>query len=174
MGTTQRHQPYKFGDPYPVQTADVLSAVQIARGDLVGQTIAAGITGATSGATLTSGMPYPASDQVWDTNLATTQTAFKLQFLGVAMARSQTGETAPLTVNTAAVHEFDCASATFKNGDLVGPAKQSGNLLEDKKVVAVATTALAVGRVFGHHTSVTKVLVEIFGTINRGGVQPAA
>ena len=174
MGTTQRHQPWKFGDPSPTKSAAPLSAVLIAKGDAVGQAVAGGITGATSAGAITEGMPYPASDQPWDTDLATTQENFHDRFLGVSQSRSKSGETDPVVVNTRGVHEFDCASASFKNGALVGMAKQSGNLLEDKKVAAVASAALAIGRVYGDHTSVTKVLVEVFGTINHGGPQVPA
>lgn len=174
MGTTQRHQPWKFGDPSPTKSAVPLSAVLIAKGDLVGQAVSGGITGATSAGAITEGMPYPASDQPWDTSLAVTQENFHDSFLGVAAQRSRSGDVDPVVVNTRGVHEFDCASASFKNGALVGAAKQSGNLLEDKKVVAVATANLAIGRVCGDHASVTKVLVEVFGTLNHGGVQAPA
>lgn len=174
MGTTQNAQPYKFGDCDPVQTPAVGTAVLIAKGDLVAQAPSGGVTGATSGATIAEGEVYPASDQPWDTSLAVTQEAFHDAFLGVAAQKSASGDVDPITVNQGAVHEFDCASASFKHGALVGPAKQSGNLLEDKKVVAVATENLAIGRVHGNHTSVTKVLVRVFGVKGSGGVQAMA
>ena len=41
-------------------------------------------------------------------------------FLGVAMARSRRGETAPVRVATTGVFELDCPSETFELGDLVG------------------------------------------------------
>lgn len=173
MGTTNRAGSWKYNDCKPVLARAPVATVAIARGDMVGQ--AAGtITGATSAASITAGTPYPASDQPWDTNLATTQTAFHTAFLGVA--QSQVAAVTPQPrCNTTGVHEFDCAAATFKIGDLVGPAKASGNLLEDQKVVSVATAALAIGRVAADYPSnTTKVLVEVFGTITEGGVQVPA
>ena len=48
------------------------------------------------------------------------QAALADAFLGVAMQRSRSGETAPIRVATTGVFEFDCASGTFELGDLVG------------------------------------------------------
>lgn len=58
------------------------------------------------------------------------------------------------------VFEFDTASASYNYGDLVGPAKQSGSLLEPQKVALVANKYLAIGRVIKPTTSATKVIVE--------------
>jgi hypothetical protein len=105
----------------------------------------------------------------WDTDLATTQAAFHLVFMGVAM-QSYDGDAAPhdiglkdgkIRIATEGVFEFDCASATFAAGALVGPAKQTGDLLEPQKVVAVATESLAIGRVQEAVASATKVKVRI-------------
>ncbi len=173
MGTTQNPQPWKWGDTSPTKTLAVQSAVAIGKGDLVGQAPST-ITGATSGASITVGLPYPASDEPWGASLAATQEAFHDSFLGVSSQKSAVLDVDPITVNTRGVHEFTCASASFVNGALVGPAKQTGNLLEDQKVVAVATENLAIGRVVGHHSSVTKVTVEVFGVKNHSGVQVMA
>lgn len=173
MGTTSRPQPWKWGDCKPVMSAAKKALVAVAKGDFVGQA-AGSFTGATSGASLVAGDVYPASDHVWNTNLATTQEEFHDAFLGVAGSQGSATDTDPIRTHTAGVHQFDCASATFKVGDLVGPAKQSGNLLEDQKVVAVATANLATGRVAKAGTSVTKVLVEVFSTIMLGGPQVPA
>jgi len=165
--------PWKYGDTRPVVSKAKQALVAIAVGDLVGQ--AGGtITGATSSVSITVGLPFPASDTPWDTNLATTQEAFHDAFLGVANQRGQSADTDSIQVGTNGVYEFDCASASFNVGDLVGPAKQSGNLLEDQKVVAVATANLAIGRVAKAGTSVTKVLVRIFSTLMDGGPQVPA
>ena len=51
---------------------------------------------------------------------AANQEALAHAFLGVAMQRSRSGETAPLRVATTGVFEFDCASGTFELGDMVG------------------------------------------------------
>ena len=114
-----------------------------------------------------------ASDTTWDTNLATTQTAFANLFLGAA-AQRKIANTArvqgnsddnKMTVCTQGIVEFDCASATFAVGDLVGPAKQSGNALEDQKVVGVASEAYAIGRVAKSGASVTKVWVQLLSKL---------
>lgn len=165
MSTTNRNQPWKYGDRKPVTSKAVVSAVTIAKGDMVGQS-ATSFTGATSGAALVAGDVYPASDRVWNTDLATTQTDFVATFLGIANGRSRATEVDPLDVDTAGVHEFDCASFSPKVGDKVGPAKQAGNLLEDQKVAAVATSVLAVGRVAKAGTNITKVLVDVFSVVS--------
>ena len=173
MGTTARSQPWKYGGTRPVLSKAKQALVLIAKGDLVGQ--AAGtITGATSAVSITVGLPFPASDTPWDTNIATTQEAFHDAFLGVAMQTGASADTDALQIGTAGVYEFSCASASFNVGDLVGPAKQSGNLLEDQKVVAVATPNLAIGRVAKAGASVTSVLVSVESTLMAGGPQAAA
>lgn len=118
----------------------------------------------------------PASTSaLWDTDLETTQEAFHDEFLGVACQRSRSGDTTGVRVATSGVFEFDCAAATFELGALVGPAKASGNTLENGKVVAVDTANLAIGRVakrYGSNT--TKVLVRIESTVMQGGPQAMA
>ena len=97
-----------------------------------------------------------------------TQAAFVQTFVG-ASAQRYDGSNATaygikdgyLRFDRGGVFEFDCASASFNYGDLVGPAKASGNALENQKVVAVANRLLAIGRVIKPTTSATKVLVEI-------------
>lgn len=71
-----------------------------------------------------------------------------------------------IRIDAGGVFEFDCASATFEVGDLVGCAKQSGNALEDQKVVAVASEALAIGRVTQRGTSITRVKIQILSKLN--------
>lgn len=154
-----RYQPWQYGDAKPVETKAIVSATVIEKGDLVAAD---------------AGAPYAAADQAWDTNLATTQEAFHDKFLGVSLDRSRSGDTDPIRCGTGGVYEFDCAAATFEIGDLVGPAKQTGNALESKKVVAVATANLAIGKIakrYGSNT--TKVLVEIGSVLGSpmGGVQ---
>lgn len=149
------YQPHQYGEGRPVITKAVPTATVIEVNDIIGQISA-------------DGLPFPASAQAWDTNLATTQTAFSLLFLGCACEFSRNGDTAPIKVNTAGVHEFECAAAQFKIGELVGPAKQSGNALEDRKVVSVATEALAIGRVAKDYpANTTKVLVDLMTKVNK-------
>jgi hypothetical protein len=97
--------------------SDVDSATVIAIGDLV---------------ILDTDDAKPASSVTWDTNIATTQEAFHDKFLGVSDKRSQSGETEQIRENTSGIFEFDCASATFELGTLVGPAKASGDGLESQ------------------------------------------
>lgn len=146
---------YRYGDTNPVDIAwDSGTAVEI--GDLVFVDTADGYAA------------KPASSVTWDTDLATTQEAFHPLFLGVAMQRYD-GSNAnaygvkdgKLRVATSGVFEFDSASASYNVGDLVGPAKQSGNLLEKQKVAAVASAARAVGNVVRATSSETTVLVKI-------------
>lgn len=146
---------YRYGDTNPVDVAwDSGTAIEI--GDLVW---------------VDSSDSYaakPMSAFTWDTDLATTQTAAHLVFLGVAMQRYD-GSNAnaygikdgKLRVATSGTFEFTCASASFNVGGCVGPAKQSGNALENQKVVAVASDALAVGKVVRATSSETTVLVKI-------------
>lgn len=129
-------------------------------------------TGALVG--MSSGTLVLASDTTWDTDTSGTQADFVPLFLGVAaqdkvanVARVHgNSEDNKIRVATSGIWEFDCASANFAVGDLVGPAKASGNALEDEKVVSVSTTeANAIGRVVEAGTSVTKVKVEILSKL---------
>lgn len=144
---------YFRGETRP-RIAPVLTAQAVAVGDLCG---------------LSSGNVVRAEDTTWNTDLATTQAAFVPTFLGVSGQRKvaatarvdANGRDNVIRVDAGGFYEFDCASATFAVGDLVGPAKQSGNGLESQKVVGVATESVAIGRVVEAGTSVTKVLVDI-------------
>ena len=98
-----------------------------------------------------------ASDTAWDTNLATTQTAFALLFVGIAVHTKAAGTARPygnsqdnlvgVDIGGVTEWEFDAVADTYNVGDYVGPAKQSGNALEDQKVAKVASEALAIGKV---------------------------
>lgn len=114
-----------------------------------------------------------ASDTAWVDTIATAQATFKALFLGVA-AQDKVANVARvhgnsddnvIRVATSGIWEFDCASATFAVGDLVGPAKASGNAVEDEKVAAVATESLAIGRVVESAASATKVKVQILSVL---------
>src|SRR5262245_45301868 len=152
---------YRYGDANPV-AAPYKAGVPIELGDLCQIDAADGNT------------IKPAGSFTWTTDLATTQTNYHLVFMGVAM-QSYDGAATPaaapyglrdgkIRLGTEGVYEFDCASANFAEGDLVGPAKQSGNLLEPQKVVAVATELLAIGRVQEGGTALTRVKVRIGAT----------
>lgn len=153
-----RFQPWQWGDPNPVDTNAVPSATVIEIGDMVGLVAA-------------NGNPFPASDTAWGVDLAATQAAFAGLFLGVSQDRSRAGDILSIRCGTSGVYLFDCASSTWKLGDLVGPAKQAGLFLESKKV-ATAVLAGAIGRVARkEEAAVTKVYVEIFSKVMRGGPQ---
>lgn len=149
---------YQFGGTNPT-IATVATAKAVAVGDIVG---------------MSSGTLVKASDETWDTNLATTQTNFVARFLGVSGQQKDAnvarvfGNASDnvIRIDAGGVFEFDCASATFEVGDLVGCAKQSGNALEDQKVVAVASEALAIGRVTQRGTSITRVKIQILSKLN--------
>jgi hypothetical protein len=154
---------YLYGDTRPV-IAPVLTAQGVAGGDVVG---------------LSSGNVVRAEDTTWNTDLATTQSDFVLLFLGVSGQRKTAavarvdgnGADNVIRVDADGVWEFDCASASFAVGDLVGMAKQTGNALESQKVVAVATEARAIGRVAEKGTSVTRVKVKLLSVKMPAGRQ---
>lgn len=123
----------KIGEANPVVSAASLSADLIAVGDLIW------IDSSNSDA------PRPASAYTWDTNLLTTQTSFKLVFAGVALSAKKVGSTDPIRIGTGGEYDFAQASGTGKLGDLLGPAKASGNALENQKL-ATAVVAGAIGR----------------------------
>ena len=117
----------------------------------------------------TNDVVKPASDFAWTTDLATTQGNFAAVFVGVAEESSASGDTDDISVDTssASVYAMPCASATFNLNDTVGPAKQSGNALENQKVVA-AVAAASIGRVDrktdGAETSVRVSFAPAFST----------
>lgn len=136
----------------------VATAQSCVAGDLVG---------------MSTGTLVKASETTWDTNLATTQAAFVLLFAGVAaqrkdatVARVHGNSTDNLVrVDPEGTWEFDCASASFAVGDLVGPAKASGNALEDQKVAAAGSESVAIGRVVEATSSATRVKVKILSKL---------
>lgn len=147
---------HKTGETNPVISAPTVSGDTIAVGDLLFQDAA------------NSDAARPFSAFTWDTNILTTATAAKLVFLGVALSAKKAGVTSTVRIGTNGVYEFDCASATFKLGDLVGPAKQTGNALENQKVAA-SVVAGAIGRINEVFSSATtKVRVRIRSTLLNG------
>jgi hypothetical protein len=90
----------------------------------------------------------PAASFTWDTNIATTQAAFNNVFVGIAAEGRASGDAATtiaIDVNPAGVWEYDQAADAVLTGGLIGPAKASGNALENQKVVECAAAA-AIGR----------------------------
>jgi predicted RecA/RadA family phage recombinase len=76
-------------------------------------------------------------------------------FLGVAMQRSRSGDTAPIRVATAGVFEFDCDARAWKLGEKV---ERDGR----QSVTEVAHPAYAIGRVAKYAKTPSRiVLVDI-------------
>lgn len=151
---------WRYGDTNPVMLP-VLAATAIEVGDLV----------YFDGTSL-----LPAASQADGGVLADNQKAFHLVFAGVASQRHRANidPAGDIRVATTGVFEFDCASATFKVGDLVGPAGtgSGGNVgVANQIVAAVAAVWLAIGRVAKKGASITKVYVDIKSSLYKDGVQ---
>lgn len=105
-----------------------------------------------------SGNFYKASEQVWNTDKYTTRVLFCANFAGVsAQVKSanlpvqwDSGFPGCIKINTGGVSVRPAAAGTYFAGDLVGPAKQSGNLLDDQIVEGVTNAAEAIGVVVGN------------------------
>jgi hypothetical protein len=121
---------------------------------------------------LSSGTLVRAEDTPWDTDLGTTQAAFVSSFVGWSNCQ-KAANVARVTgypsdnicmVETGGVIEFDAISDTYAVGDLIGPAKASGNALESQKVAKVPTEARAIGRCRTKGTTTT-VQVELLSKL---------
>lgn len=144
---------FLYGETNPIDCPIATSqAVDI--GDLVG---------------ISSGTLVRASDTTWDTNTATTQVAFRALFLGVS-GQAKDNATAQIRGNSIAnrcrvdsdgFYTFATASASYNIGDLVGPAKASGNALLNDTVASVAALDKAIGYVVEKTTSSTTVKVRL-------------
>jgi hypothetical protein len=148
---------WRYGDTNPVVAAvDANTVIEI--GDLLWQD---------------TDDAKPAGGFTWNTNLVTTQDGLADKFLGVAMQRSRSGETAPIRVATTGVFEFDCASGTFELGDMVGPAGNSGGTaLLNQQLAKVAASHSAVGRLAKRQpAATTSILVDVRSTVMTGGVE---
>lgn len=151
---------WRWGDTNPVMAA-VDSSTVIEIGDLV---------------YLDTDDAKPAGDQADGGTAAQNQQTLHTNFLGVAMQRSRSGDTTPIRVATTGVFEYDCASATFEIGDLIGAASTVGDdALYDQTVVAVSNAYEAIGRVARREPSAsTSVLLAVQSTIMTGGIQAAS
>jgi hypothetical protein len=148
---------WRYGDTNPVVAA-VDSATVIEIGDLVWQD---------------TDDAKPASSRSDAGSETANQELMAEKFLGVAMQRSRSGDTAPIRVATTGVFEFDCPSGTFELGDLVGVDENTaGNALLNQTVAKVNLSKYAVGRVAKRQAAaVTNVLVDIRSTVMTGGVE---
>lgn len=166
---------YRWGDTNDVSCAvDLVASAAVASieiGDLV---FVANATTDVDGGVGVAGKVYPASSRAWNLDLATTQADFHLEFLGVAQQAYSAAlpnavgvRDGKVRVATSGVFEFNTDSASYAVGDLVGPAKDTGNDLMDQKVAAVATESLAIGRVVEATSSQTKVKVSVWAPKGR-------
>ncbi len=155
MANRQRH---RIGNP-EIRTAPVLAATVIEVGDMLWYDA-------------TNNCVKPASDYTWDTDLATTQGTFKDVFIGISIhGKKSTDPAGTIAFGTKGQWEMDCASAAFDMATFLGPAKQSGNALENQKVVAVANATLAIGKPGKQTATGTTVYTEIASTVIHSGVQ---
>ncbi len=148
---------WRYGDTNPVVAA-VDSATVIEIGDLLWQD---------------TNDAKPASDQTDQGSETANQDVFADNFLGVAMQRSRSGDTAAIRVAITGVFEFDCPSATFELGDLIGADENgAGNALLDQQVAAVSISQYAIGRVAKREASaITGVLVDVRSSVMTGGIE---
>ncbi len=156
MANTMR---WRYGDTNPIMLP-VGSAEAIEIGDLL---------------YLSGGEVMSASSLADQGTLAATQEAFHDAFLGIAMQCSPVGSTEAIRIATSGVFEFDCASASFEVGDLVGGNDSGDGTLNAQVVDAVATANLAIGRCMKRVSpAATKVLIDVVSTVTKGGPQVAA
>jgi len=147
---------WRYGDTNPVEAAvDADTVIEI--GDMVWQD---------------TDDAKPASSITNQGSKTANQTALKAKFLGVAMQRSRSDDTAPIRVATTGVFEFDCPSGTFELGDLIGAnTNTAGTVLLNQQAAKVASSSLAIGRIAKRLASAaTNVLVDIRSTVMIGGV----
>ncbi len=148
---------WRYGDTNPVVAAvDAATVIEI--GDLLWQD---------------ADDAKPASAQTDQGSETANQAALADKFLGVAMQRSRSGETAPVRVATTGVFEMDCPSGTFELGDMVGADENAaGNALLNQQVANVAESQYAVARVAKRQpAAATSVLVDIRSTVMTGGIE---
>lgn len=104
----------------------------------------------------------PFSDLPDAGSAAANQALAAARFVGVSQEKSASGDTEDVLYATEINVRFTCASASFSDGDLVGPAENSdGDALENQAVIAVDQIDRAIGRVVGDHSSVTTVPVRL-------------
>ena len=100
---------------------------------------------------------------------AMSQQEFAEQFLGVAMQRSRSGDTAPIRVATTGVFEFDCPPGEFNLGDYITVRYEDG--YRNQEVCGAIIDLDAFARVARHTTAPdSTVLVDIVSTVMRGGI----
>lgn len=133
---------YQRGDPEQVMQP-VASATAVADGDLCA---------------VVADLLVPAGSFTWDTDETTTRRAFAAAFLGRSAQDKDADENVfghgsafalKVRVDTAGVYRYAVAAGTYKLYDLVGPKKQSGDLLESQTLQVVTDPSQAIGQVVG-------------------------
>ncbi len=148
---------WRYGDTNPVVAAvDTATVIEI--GDLVWQD---------------TDDAKPASSQADQGSETANQELLVDNFLGVAMQRSRSGDTAPIRVATTGVFEFDCPSDTFELGDFAGADENTaGDALLNQQMAKVSESRYAVGRIAKRQpVATTGLLVDIRSTVMTGGVE---
>jgi hypothetical protein len=107
----------------------------------------------------------PASDFTWDTDLATTQSAFAAAFIGIAHQQSADGDTDDVSVDLSphAVYEFDVNSATYEVGDQLAPDEQSQTLM-NQQLEAIGSGADAIARAAEYKAAAATALRVTFAS----------
>ena len=97
---------------------------------------------------LESFVVVPAQAFTWDTNEATTQTAFADAFVGASCSRSRLGTSDPrdleIQVATDGYIEFDCVSDNYDLGEYLGCDSAASLLKQTVKVVGSKAVAVAI------------------------------
>lgn len=104
---------------------------------------------------------YPADDETWDTNEATTQDNFGDTFAGVAMDASANGDTDNIRVMINGTCRFVSTSADYELDTAVCPEKDTGNNLLNQTVQITTSTNASVGRSVEVAASGTSLAVHI-------------
>ncbi|MBQ4143322.1 MAG: hypothetical protein IJD43_07610 [Thermoguttaceae bacterium] len=121
------------------------------------------------------GMAKPASEFPKSTDLAGTQAAFSLKFLGIAMQSSPLGKESAIRTATTGTFEFDDETQDGVQeilGTYVGANLNAAQThLQRSSVVAVSSAKCAFGRIVHlENVPVGKVFAAIVSTVIRGGV----
>lgn len=118
---------------------------------------------------IVDGAVEPFSDLSDGGTKAQNQAGARDVFVGVALRSYTTGNAiTTIPIATRGIFEFDCSSASFNIGDLVGPAgtgAASAVGLSNSIVEAVAFASLAIGKVARRGVSITRVQVEIASAV---------
>lgn len=99
--------------------------------------------------------------------------AFQQYFLGVAMGKSRSGDTAKIPIATAGVFEFPCDADQWYIGEMASAQEATGGTaLEDQKVIVTTSESYAIGVVADDSVAnATKVRIDIRSTIMRNALQ---